>query len=283
MKSHSYQVLTILRHLHVHLRLHLCLAAVLCLSACQKKPVDVPGQVFIVTPDGINEKMALIGIHALGDDEFKTFAASVLDRLLESGKRVARKEADTRAYDAAEKYCGVLARQDYVIPGLHGVLEEVRARRQLLGSPGSHPAFDDLLDKVVAALPAEVTQTDADGRFSIPINRSVWVIAVSRRKSGGRGEGRLWVVPCRAWEADKARPLLLSNYGLVTGIRAFAAIADLEWEQPERNKISLTPGVANWIIATFARADEMAADAKLRNAMTVMFGPGDWMPDMPRP
>lgn len=271
MKSNSYPVLALLRHCLVNC----CIAAVLCLSACHKKPVDVSGQVFIVNPDGKSEKMVLAGIHVLGDKEFKALAASVLDRLAEADRRVAQANADDSAFDTAESLCKLHARRDYTVPGLDGVVDEVRARHHALGSPGSPATFDDLLDGMIAALPAEVTRTDADGRFSIPLDRKVWVIASSRRKVGERGEDRLWVVPCEAGKTGKAAPLLLANNGLVPDIHAFAALAGRDWQEMSGNKMSATPGVAAWVVAAVAKADALAADAGLRHAMAMTCGSGN--------
>ena len=262
MKSRAYPILPLLRHC----RLCCCLAVLLCLPGCRKKPVDVSGQVFIVNPKGTSEKLGLVGIHVLDDGEFKALAASVLDRLVEADRRAAQREADGSAIDAAEKWCRTLARRDYVIPGLDGLLYEVRARRLALGAPGCHPSFDDLLDRVIAALPAPVARSDADGRFSIPVDHKVWVVAAMPRKVGERVGGRLWVAPCEAGEPGKAGPLLLSNNCQVPGIRAFAGISGRGWRAMDADKMSATPGVATWVVATAARADELAAEAGLKRA-----------------
>jgi len=253
----------------------------LCLPACQKKPAEVAGQVFIMNPDGASEKLGLVGIHVLGDAGFRSFAASVLDRLAEADRRVAQAKADGGVLNIAERLCGTLARREYAVPGLDGLLEEVRARRLALGTPGSRPTFDDLLDGVIAALPAAVTRTDADGRFSIPADQKVWVIAATPGKPGVRSGGRLWVVPCEAGRPGGAGPLLLSNDGLVSGIHAFAAIAGRSWRAADADRLSATPGVAAWAVATAARADELAADAERRHA-TAMAGAGDAGPGATR-
>ena len=265
MKSYSCPVLPLLRLC--------CLSAVLCLSACQKKPVEVSGQVFIMNPDGGSSKMGLVGIHVLSDGEFKALAASVVKHLLETDRWVARREANNRVLNTVENLCKWSPSRDYDTPGLDGLLDEVRARRLALGAPGGHPTYDDLLDLVMADLPAAVTRTDADGRFSISVDHKVWVIAVAPPEFGVRSEGRLWVLPFQAGETGRANPLFLSNEALVTCIRSFARIAGMDWQVIDGDKTSPSPGLVTWAVSVSARADHLAPDARSSHTLTKIGDP----------
>ena len=76
------------------------LAALLVGSSCSRKPVDVTGQIFVVTAGRENVKMGLIPVHVVSDEEFKKIAASLSRKIREDVAKETQHDMDSDARTA---------------------------------------------------------------------------------------------------------------------------------------------------------------------------------------
>jgi len=180
------------------------------LAGCSPKPVEISGQIFVVTAGRENIKMGLVDVHAVADEDFKKLAATLTETIRKGVAADAQAEADEAARQALVREIEAIAEPVSGLPELKALKDEVLGRK-LPHRPGEM-SLERAASMMQVFLPPASAKSDADGRFSLAVKGKVWLVAQASRSLGkDKAESYLWILP---WErpADvTGAPLLLSN------------------------------------------------------------------------
>ncbi len=183
----------------------LILISLVSLSACSKKPVEVTGQIFVITQGRDNIKMGGVNVIVIPDKEFVEAARKTMAFIEEEVRKEAQRSMDgdyaimfTREITKMEKDASVR------IPELETLrdqfFEESGYADQLIDS-----VLSPVLDRSLAILLSgftepKTTMTDADGKFTVPVSDKVWFLARSSRSLRDETEEYIWI---KSFEAPK--------------------------------------------------------------------------------
>ncbi len=180
------------------------------LVGCSPKPVEISGQIFVVTAGRENIKMGLVDVHAVADEDFKKLAASLTETIRKGVAEDFQAEVDESARRALLQEIDAIAEPASVLSELRALKNEV-FRRELPRSPGDM-SFERAASMLAVFLPAASGKSDADGRFSLAVNGKVWLVARANRTLGNdKEESYLWILPWERPASAGGAPLLLSN------------------------------------------------------------------------
>ncbi len=196
----------------------LSLVTVAILPACSKKPVNVTGQIFVVTKGRENIKMGGVDVRVIQDAEFQTVARTTAAWMQEE---VVRNEAQSRAdsdYMTAfiKEVKAMEEAAPYPNPRLESIRMEIVKESGIAERHGTSALLPDLLKRSFAKLLSEssspaVVSTDADGRFTFPIKGKTWFLAAAERAVGKGSEEYLWVKSFEAPEGAENATMTISN------------------------------------------------------------------------
>lgn len=189
------------------------LAAFLPFTGCTKKPVEVTGQIFVVTAGRENVKMGLVGVHVLTDEQFTATAAKIGKQIRDEVIKNAEYRANLGAGTALSNHFMSLETARLSVPELQTLKEQtaVLMSEVLMNLPAMEMTFEKSQKLLLSQLPPPVTRTDADGRFTITVQSKVWLIAHGERSTLNKTERYLWIMPYELLESSQAKPILISN------------------------------------------------------------------------
>jgi formylglycine-generating enzyme required for sulfatase activity len=195
----------------------LAIALLGTLSSCSKKPVEVTGQIFVITQGRDNIKMGGVQVRVIPDEEFVKAANEVLPWLEAGVQKEAQATTDADHMTALIREIVAMEKAaEKPIPELlairEALVEESGSAKNLMESALAAPLYQQAVAKVlnVVSSKQEVT-TDADGRFSIQATGKTWFIAMSSRAVGDQSERYLWVKGFEPVEGSPTASLVISN------------------------------------------------------------------------
>ena len=155
-----------------------------------EKPVNVSGQIFVVTKGRENIKMGMLGVHVLTEADLKTIGIAI------AANRAIIDELSILYADVKSSVS-----PDRFVPAMRDLENKIESLK-------SH---EYLVDVVASQLPPPITKTDADGRFTIPVKSKIWVAAYGERLVGKETERYLWIRPCELTNNSLPAPLMIST------------------------------------------------------------------------
>ena len=202
-----------------------CLVSLFFLAGCSPKPVEISGQIFVVTAGRENIKMGLVDVHAVADEDFKKLAASLTETIRKGVAEDSQAEVDEAARRALVREIEAIAEPVSALPELKALKDEVLGRE--LPRQPVEMSFEHAASMLSVFLPAASGKSDADGRFSLAVNGRVWLVAQASRSLGmDKAESYLWILPWEHPAAANGAPLLLSNDSNVDNLDGlYAALA----------------------------------------------------------
>ena len=195
----------------------LAFALLAILPACSKKPVDVTGQVFVVTKGRENIKMGGLEVRVIPDGEFQQMAKTTLPWMQEEVRKEAQARVDGDFITAFIHE--VLAMEEAApapIPELStirkAIVEESGQSHSIVESALSSGLLKRGISKLISGATSTLSvTTDADGRFTVPITGNSWFIAAGQREVGKETEEYLWVKDFEPPAGSASATLAISN------------------------------------------------------------------------
>ena len=261
----------------LHLLSVLLVAALL--PACSKKPVNVTGQVFVVTEGRENIKMGGVEVLVIPDAEFQTIAESTLSWMQKEVRKEAQRDIDSEYMTAFIREVMAIERgASMPIPELEkvrmSIVKESGDAEDILERAG----IPKLLKRSAKKLSSNVTSpltvtTDADGRFVVPVTNKNWFLAAGDRSVGENTEEYLWVKAFEPQGDVTSAMLAISNeadidsedelYSLLSAVTASSGNLDefrkVEVSEQMKSLVARHREAAN---AAKTEAERVAAEAK---------------------
>ena len=192
------------------------LSLLLLLSSCSKKPVEVTGQIFVITQGRDNIKMGGVKVLVVPDVDFQN-AKEVLTWMQQEAKDEAQRKADS---DHMTKFINEVIELEktssLIIPELSKIRESVIKESEITFGLVDSAMKRDLITRAwIKMFPSDVKKieliTDADGRFTLPINGKAWFYASAERRVGNESEEYLWLKGFEAPDGASKASLVISN------------------------------------------------------------------------
>ncbi len=192
------------------------LSLLLLLSSCSKKPVEVTGQIFVITQGRDNIKMGGVKVLVVPDVDFQN-AKEVLTWMQQEAKDEAQRKADS---DHMTKFINEVIELEktssLIIPELSKIRESVIKESEITFGLVDSAMKRDLITRAwIKMFPSDVKKieliTDADGRFTLPINGIAWFYASAERRVGNESEEYLWLKGFEAPDGASKASLVISN------------------------------------------------------------------------
>ena len=195
----------------------LAIALLGTLFSCSKKPVEVTGQIFVITQGRDNIKMGGVQVRVIPDEDCVKAVNEVLPWLESEVQKEA--QANTDADHATALIREILAMEEAAerpIPELpvirKALAEESGSADSILAKLKAGELHKQALTKLVelASSKQEVT-TDADGRFTVQATGKTWFISAGGRAVGDEKESYLWIKGFEPAEGSATASLVISN------------------------------------------------------------------------
>ena len=249
------------------------------LTACSKKPIDVTGQIFVVTKSRENIKMGGLEVMVIPDAEFQTMAKTTVSWMQEEARAEAQRKIDSDYMTAFIREVMDMERES---PMPISELEKVRMSivkesgtaetllESVLAGNLLHKGFRKLISTSTSSLKVS---TDADGRFAVPLKGKTWFIAGSQREVGDETEQYRWLKSYEPIEGAATASMSISNesdiqseaelYGILSSV--IGSSGDLqEFQKVEVSEKMKSMVAKHRVLAKSAKekAEREAADAK---------------------
>ncbi len=201
---------TILYHL-------LLLVLIATIPSCSKKPVQVSGQIFVVTKSRDNIKMGGLDVYVIPDSAFQASAKFVLPWMQDQVKKEAQSRADSDYMTSFIKEVMVLEKnfpehQSKFEPIRMGIAKESGIAEEIIQSALTPELKKRAIAKLIEGSASKVTvTTDADGRFVVPITEKTWFVSTGERSVGDQTERYLWVKSYEVPENMVSATMTISN------------------------------------------------------------------------
>jgi formylglycine-generating enzyme required for sulfatase activity len=197
-----------------------CLSALVFLSilpGCSKKPVDVTGQIFVVTKSRENIKMGGLEVLVIPDAEFLTMAKTTVSWMQEEARAEAQRKIDSDHMTAFIRELMDMERElPMPIPELKkvrmSIVDESGTAKNLLESALAGDLLRKSFGKLISSSTSSLkVSTDADGRFSVPLKGKTWFIAGSQREVGDETEQYRWLKSYEPIDGTATASMSISN------------------------------------------------------------------------
>ncbi len=211
----------------------LVLSLLLALPSCSKKPVEVTGQIFVITQGRENIKMGGVEVLVVPDEEFRKKAKEVVTWMQQDVKAEAQRKVDSdHMTDFINEVIELEKTSPWKIPELtkirESIVKESDAASKILNSVLAGDLKARALRMLLGGNEKMEFTTDADGKFIAPIIGKAWFFAAATRKVGDETEDYLWVKDFEAPKGVASSSLVISNdedidsedgiYALVAGV-----------------------------------------------------------------
>jgi formylglycine-generating enzyme required for sulfatase activity len=163
----------------------LALVLLAILPACSKKPVDVTGQIFVVTTNGAEEKIGGSRVFAIPDKEFRKFAIDLIPMLQDT----------TRNYPAED------------------------SSKIVIG-----PIFEQIKKKLEASIEFPTSEADVDGRFETSINGKTWFLCLAEKPCDGFRIVYMFIKEVDYPKGSNKTTIAITNESKVNSVRDLYAI-----------------------------------------------------------
>ncbi|MEY5019148.1 MAG: hypothetical protein RLZ22_236 [Verrucomicrobiota bacterium] len=192
------------------------LALLLLLPCCSKKPVEVTGQIFVITQGRENIKMGGVKVLAMSDEDFVKKAKEVVTWMQQEAKAEAQRRVDSDHMTGFINEVLELEKTSSLkIPELPKIRESLVKESDAVSKILNSVLEGDLKARALRKLLRENENleftTDADGKFFAPIMGKVWFFAAAKRQVGDETEDYLWVKGFDAPKAVSSANLVISN------------------------------------------------------------------------
>ena len=187
------------------------------LTACSKKPIDVTGQIFVVTKSRENIKMGGLEVLVIPDAEFQTMAKTTVSWMQEEARAEAQRKIDSDHMTAFIREVMDMVRESPMpIPELKkvrmSIVDESGTAKNLLESALAGDLLRKSFGKLISSSTSSVkVSTDADGRFAVPLKGKTWFIAGSQREVGDETEQYRWLKSYEPIEGAATASMSVSN------------------------------------------------------------------------
>ncbi|MDH4443513.1 MAG: formylglycine-generating enzyme family protein [Akkermansiaceae bacterium] len=195
----------------------LSLAMLAIVPACSKKPVNVTGQVFVVTKGRENIKMGGLEVRVIPDAEFLNMAKATVPWMQEEARKEAQWKTDADFLTAfIHEVQAMEEAAPNPIPELpiirKAIVEESGSADSLLKSALSAGILPRGMGMLMSGASSTLSaSTDADGRFTVPIIGKTWFIAAGQREVGEQTEEYLWLKGFEAPADVTSATMAISN------------------------------------------------------------------------
>ena len=259
----------------------LALAMLAIVPACSKKPVDVTGQIFVVTKGRENIKMGGLEVRVIPDEEFQSMAKATVSWMQEDVRKEAQRIVDSDFMTAfIHEMLAMEEAAPKSIPELpairKAIVEESGDAASLIQSALSGNTLQRVIGKLMSSATSTLSvTTDADGRFTVPVTGKTWFIAAGQREVGKETEEYLWVKGFEPPAGATSTTLAISNeadidsedelHSLLSAVTGSSGNLDEFWkvEVSEQMK-SLVARHREAANAAKTEAERQAAEAKAK-------------------
>jgi formylglycine-generating enzyme required for sulfatase activity len=192
------------------------LSVLLALPSCSKKPVEVTGQIFVITQGRENIKMGGVEVLVVPDEEFRKKAKEVVTWMQQEAKAEAQRKVDSdHMTDLINEAIELEKTSPLKIPELpkirESIVKESDAASKILNSVLAGDLKARALRMLLGGNEKMEFTTDADGKFIAPIMGKAWFFAAAARKVGDETEDYLWVKGFEAPKGVSKVSLVISN------------------------------------------------------------------------
>ena len=195
----------------------LVLSLLLALPSCSKKPVEVTGQIFVITQGRENIKMGGVEVLVVPDEEFRKKAKEVVTWMQQEVKTEAQRKVDSdHMTDFINEVIELEKTSPLKIPELTKIRESIVKESDMASGLMESAMKRDLQTRSLIKMFAGdgekvVFTTDADGRFTLPLNGKTWFHAMAERKVGDNSESYIWLKGFEAPDGVSKASLVISN------------------------------------------------------------------------
>jgi formylglycine-generating enzyme required for sulfatase activity len=225
-------------------------ACIAVLPSCSKKPVEVTGQIFVITQGRENIKMGGVKVLMVPDDEFRKKAQDVVGFMQQEAQAEAQRRADSdHMTQFIHEVIALEGTGGLNLPELPKIRERIVKESDMASKLVHSLNAGDLLTRSFVRLFADHDQkleftTDADGKFALPLKGKAWFHAMAERKVGENSEGYLWIKSFEAPDGVTTANLVISNEDDIDdedGLYAMlAAACELQGELAEFRKVEVS-------------------------------------------
>jgi formylglycine-generating enzyme required for sulfatase activity len=193
------------------------LSVLLALPSCSKKPVEVTGQIFVITQGRENIKMGGVEVLVVPDEEFRKKAKEVVTWMQQEVKAEAQRKVDSdHMTDFINEVIELEKTSPLKIPELPKIRESIVKESDMASGLMESAMKRDLQTRSLIKMFAGdgekvVFTTDADGRFTLPLNGKTWFHAMAERKVGDNSESYIWLKGFEAPDGVSKASLVISN------------------------------------------------------------------------
>ena len=195
----------------------LVLSFLLLFPSCSKKPVEVTGQIFVITQGRENIKMGGVEVLVVPDEEFRKKAKEVVTWMQQEAKAEAQRKVDSdHMTEFINEVIELEKTNSLKIPELPKIRESLVKESSVASGLIESAMKGDLQTRALIKIFAGngekmVFTTDADGKFTLPLKGKAWFHAMAERKVGDSSEGYIWLKGFEAPDGVSKASLVISN------------------------------------------------------------------------
>ena len=255
------------------------LSVLLALPSCSKKPVEVTGQIFVITQGRENIKMGGVEVLVVPDEEFRKKAKEVVTWMQQEVKAEAQRKVDSdHMTDFINEAIELEKTSPLKIPELPKIRESIVKESDMASGLMESAMKRDLQTRSLIKMFAGdgekvVFTTDADGRFTLPLNGKTWFHAMAERKVGDNSESYIWLKGFEAPDGVSKASLVISNdddindedelYSMLAGAcEVQGRLENFRKVEVSENMKSLVKRYREEVESAKAKAEKDAAEAK---------------------
>lgn len=260
-------ILTSMKKKHLYLILALVLAS---LPACSKKPVEVTGQIFVVTKGAQNIKMGGLPVRVFPHKEFQKMAKATVTWMQDEVRYEAQRKVDSDYMGAFIKELMAMEESaENPIPQLPQIRKTIVTESGMDEKIGISALSADLLPRSIEKLISGATTTlgvrsDADGRFSVPVSEETWFFTVGQRDVGEETEEYIWIKRYIVPEGSTKPSVSISNDAIIYNEETLYSVLSAAAGAPRALEDSRKVTVSEEMKALVARHREAADAAKAK-------------------
>jgi formylglycine-generating enzyme required for sulfatase activity len=255
------------------------LSLLLILTSCSKKPVEVTGQIFVITQGRENIKMGGVEVLVVPDEEFRKKAKEVVTWMQQEVKAEAQRKVDSdHMTDFINWVIELEKTSSFKIPELpkirEGIVKESDMASGLIESAMKRDLQTRSFIKMfVGDGEKMVFTTDADGKFTLPLRGKAWFHAMAERQVGDNSEGYIWLKGFQAPDGASKASLVIANdddikdedelYSMLAGVcEVQGQLENFRKVDVSENMKSLVKRYREEAESAEAKAEKDAAEAK---------------------
>ena len=257
------------------------LSLLLILTSCSKKPVEVTGQIFVITQGRENIKMGGVEVLVVPDEEFRKKAKEVVTWMQQEAKAEAQRKVDSdHMTDFINEVIELEKTSSLKIPELPKIRESIVKESSVASGLIESAMKGDLQTRALINIFAGNGEkmgftTDADGKFTLPLKGKAWFHAMAERKVGDNSEGYIWLKGFEAPDSVSKASLVISNdddikdedelYSMLAGACVVQGqLENFRKVDVSENMKSLVERHREEVESAKAKAEKDAAEAKVK-------------------